>query len=177
MVKRLTKREQQIFIVCAATGVIFVVYAGIGKPFQEKVSSLDDETQASVSRYQKSLRTVHKAKDVNEKYNYYLSHFKQDKSNDQVMSSVVSEIRQVAEELQLHISDLKPNRVKTEEFFNRFAVSLTIDSDFPGITKFLFNLQKEPHLFEVDELYFDKGARTNVNAIKARLVLSKVLIP
>jgi len=177
MIKRLTKREQKIFIV---TLVLILGYIGnnlLVKPLKEKILSLDQAIVAEEIRLKKNQRIIGQAKALSEDYNAYLNNFKQSKTNEQVMSSILSEIEEVAGELELRISDLKPKRVKRGEYYNRFSVSLTIDSDFVDIIHFLYILQKQPHLFDVEEVRFDKGSRRRSSTMKTQLVLGKMLIP
>ena len=176
MIKRLTKREQQIFIFCVVLAAVYGVVYGLIKPLKSKAVSLDDDIMDAQKLFQKNARVVSRGKSLDGAYDFYLTRFKQSKPNDEVMTSVISEIQGLARELNLQISDLQPQRVKSDAYFNHFSVSLTIDSSFQDTLQFLYTLQKDPHYFRVDELNFDKGARTQDNAIKTRLVLSKVFI-
>jgi len=98
-------------------------------------------------------------------------------SNRKVMSTILAEIEGVAKELDLTISDLKPKKVKRDDYFNHFSVSLLLNSKFIDILHFLYKLQNPPHMFSVDEIRFDKWSRKNNSTMKTRLVLSKIFIP
>ena len=177
MIKRLTKREQGIFIVCVILAFMYVTYQGVIKPLQEKLVGLDADIESEHKRLVKNLKTVQKAKALEQEYHQYFDQLKQDGTNEQVMASILSEIEQVAGQLNLKISDLKPKRVRKEVYYNWFSVSLTIDSTLKDMMQFVYILQKQPHFFRVDEFSFEKGAQRNAEDIRIHLVLSRILIP
>lgn len=177
MIKRLTRREQGIFVICLAMIFIFVGYGGVIKPLRAKIVSTDEEIRIYQRRLKKSTRAIRKSRELEQQYNEYLRKFKQTKTDEQVMASVLSEIESIASDFGLLISDLKPKKVKHEEYHNKFSVSLTISSELIEILRFLHTLQGQPHFFDLEETRFDKSSRRKLSAVKARLVLSKILIP
>ena len=177
MIRRLSKREQKIFVLCLLTALIYVGYAKAIKPLQARIDLMDAKITKQNKKIQQNLKTIKKAAALEPTYDQYIKKFKQSGSNEQVMSSILSEIEQVARELDLRISDLKPKRVQSAETHNRFSVSLTIDSEFVDIIHFLYLIQTQPHLFDVDEVQFDKGASRRSTAVKTQLVLGKNLVP
>ena len=177
IIRRFTKSEQNFFVICLFFVFMYSGYRGLILPLKGQIVSVDRKIEAEHKKLDKSSKIIQKAKALEGEYNEFLSKFKQDKSNEQVMSSILTEIEGVAGELDLHISDLKPKIVNKYDNYNRFSVSLTIDSEFVTTLKFIHILQQEPHYFGVDELRFDNNTQRNVSSIKSNLVFSKVLIP
>lgn len=177
MKKSISKRSQKLFIVCLILGSVYLFNWIVIEPIKNQLISLGEDIETQQNALDKNRTLIERAQRLEDLYNQYLEMFKQSKTNDEVMSFLLSEIEQVAGQLNLPISDLKPKRVKTEEFYNRFSVSLTIDSGFEDILHFLHMLQNKPHLFDVEELRIDKGARRQTDVVKTSLVLSKVYIP
>lgn len=177
MIKRLTKREQKIFIFLVIIAVAYAALQGVIKPLNEKILFVKNKIEKRKKHLDDNLRIVNKGRKREEQYNYYLNKFKQNQSNEQVMSSMLSEIEGVARSLNLRISDLKPQKAQETNYYNRFSVSLTIDSELAEIIHFIYELQNQTHLFNVDEVRFDKGARRNTSTLKTNLVLSKIFIP
>ena len=174
--RRFTKREQSIFILCLLLGFICFMIYGVIKPFNEKKNNLQAETHSKAQLLRKYQRTIQEAKILEQENQARLNNFQQNGSNEQVMSQILSEIERQAGGLGLKISDLKPRRVKKEAYSNRFSVSLSMDSTMEGMLKFLYTLQNEPHLFEVDEFSIDKGMQGQGMTVKVSLVLSKFFI-
>ncbi len=175
--RRFTKREQSIFVVLVLAACVCFVYYGIINPFLAKKDDLEVEIQAKEKLYHKYVRTIAQAKALEKENKALLDSFQQNDTNEQVMSQILSEIERQAGDLGLKISDLKPRRVKKETYANRFSVSLSTESSMTGMLKFLYTLQKEPHLFEVDEFSIDKGMQGQGGVVKVNLVLSKIYIP
>ena len=174
----LTKREKNIFVVCVITGVLCLVYYGLYKPYGDKMERAKLQIMAQKGHLKKNQKVLAEAASYEKLYENYHQQFKQEGSNEQVMSSILAEIEEAAGSLALRISDLKPMQVKKEDSFNRFSVSLIINSKLDEIIKLLYILQKEPHLFAVDRVSFDKSSnREDEKNIMTRLVLSKIFVP
>ncbi len=176
IVRRLTEREQNILVVCLAFVFIYLGYYGVYLPLKEHMEGLDHKIEAEQRKLEKNLKILDKSKSLDSEYNEFIKNFKQDKPNEQVMSSILSELEDVAGQLNLHISDMKPNIINNHDFYNRFSISLTIDSEFVTIVQFLHILQNPPHLFTVDELRFDNSIQRDSKTIKTTLVLAKIFL-
>lgn len=176
MIKQLNKREQKIFMVCIAIVAVYVGYNGLIKPLRQKIISLDQNIERKQIELKKDLRIVRSAKEIDQKYNEYLNVFQQIESDEQVMSSILADIEKVANELGLRISDLKPSKVKGEEGLNVFPLSLIIDGELTSIMQFLYVLQGQPYLFNVEQFRFDRKSQQTMTMINANLILSKTFI-
>ncbi len=137
MIKRLTQREQFFAIIVVVLGIILFGYYSLVQPFKEQIRLLENKIKDNEKQIGKNFKLIRKGEAGDKEYKIYLEKFKQDKPNEQVMSSILSEIEEVARELQLQISDLKPKRVKEGEYYNQFSVSLTIDGHLEDIVHFL----------------------------------------
>ena len=177
MAKQFSKREQIIFFICIGLTVIYTGHHLLLKPLRSKITKVEKQIEVQEKKLKKHTASIGDAVGIEKEYATYLQHFKQAKSNEQIMSSLLSEIEDTAGELTLRISDLKPKPVKTEANFNRFSVSMTLESNFVDIVHFIYKLQDSPHLFAVDEVRFDKGSRAEAAQVKTQMVLSKTLIP
>lgn len=177
MKRRLTQREQKILIVFLVLAIIYVGAHALVRPLKERNVSLDQSIEAQQRKLDQGLRLIRRAEAVARKYEPYLKKFRQSKNNEQVMSSILAEIEEVAGGLNLRISNMRPNKVKKGEFYNRFSVSLSLESDFPAMMNFLYILQNEPHIFHVEELHFEKGPAMNTTALRTQIVLGKIFIP
>jgi len=177
MIRRLSARELKILILSLVLASTYAGYILLVKPAQEKFAALDEEILVQQRRLAKNSTEIQKAADLEKVLAAYEQKFKQPASNEGTMSSLLSEIEAVAGELKLQIANLTPKRVRETNFANRFSVSLSIDGNFTDILQFLHKLQSEPHLFDVEEARFDKGARQQSSSVKASLVLGKTFVP
>jgi Tfp pilus assembly protein PilO len=156
---------------------VFASYKGVIEPMRQKVQDIDLQIEAQLKKLKKNQKTISKADAIQSEYAGYIERFSQVGTNEQTMSAALSEIEKTAGEMSLKISDLKPNKVKSQGSYNRFSVSLTIDGGLEDILRLLYTLQSEPYFYTVDELRFDKSSRQNHPSMKTRIVLTKILIP
>lgn len=174
--RHLTKREKNILRVCVVLAIVYAGYHGAVSPLKDQMAVMDEKIDAQQRRLNENLRLIRKAGALKNQYQFYLQRFKQDKGNEQLVSLTLEEIERAANDLNLRIANLKPEGVKRGEFFNRFSVSLTIESDFAGIIHFLHILQSEPHLFSVEQMRLEKGVGRNSPTIKSQITLGKIFI-
>lgn len=175
--RRMTVREQKIFMVTMVIILVYGIYAGIYKPLKRKSEQLSVKMLTLKKSLSKNLKTIKKTKYLEENFDDIFGKYQQTATNEQVKAYMVEEIKQVAQEIDLQITDIKPKRVQDSEHYNQFSVSLTINSNFEEVVQFLHLLQNDPHDFYVDEMRFDKASRRKSSTIKSRLVLSKILVP
>ncbi|MBF0384390.1 MAG: type 4a pilus biogenesis protein PilO [Candidatus Omnitrophica bacterium] len=176
IVRKFTKREQYIAFFCALTGFVYLGYLGAYIPFKNEIEAIDAKISTAEAKFNKNRETIKEAEELEAQYKTYISKFAQTKTNEQEMSSLLEEIEEVANKLGLKISDLKPKKVQKEEYYNRFSVTLAIDSQLVDIIHFIYTLENKPYNFSIDEIRFDQATRAK-SSVKSNLVLSKILIP
>ena len=177
MITRLSAREQNILIVCTVLVTAYFSYHFMIMPLKERSENLDRMIEAEIREIKKYKQAISMGEAQDTGYVALIEGYQQQGSNEQVMSNILQEIEQVARGLGLNISDLKPQRVREQAFFNQFSISLRIDSSLPEIVKFIHAVQSRPHNFDVQDLRFDKSSRRNEDALKTTLVLQKTLVP
>ena len=175
--RKLTSREHTILIVTIIMIAVYVLYHGVAMPLRGNVENLEQMKEVKQRELRQKLKTIQQAERLSTNYQDYLAAYKQTKSNEEVMSSILAEIELIAKELNMGILNLKPKRVQRDEFYNRFSVTLTNDSEFDDVLEFHHILQTQPHLFDIEQISFDKGSRRNSTTVKTELVLGKILIP
>jgi Tfp pilus assembly protein PilO len=175
--RQLTRREEKIFVICVLLVLIYGGFHGVYKPFQQEMDRLDRQILRKERELAKKRRLVSQTREVDDQYQGYIHVFRQTRSNDQVMSGILSEIEKVANAVGLRIIDLNPNQIDQTDQINRFPIRLTIDGDFITIVEFLYVLQGKEHLFKVEQFQFQRGLRGDATSIDADIVLSKILIP
>ncbi len=175
MIERLTKREKTIFILCLTTVSIFVSYKIVFGPLMNKIKQVETDIEKQQDQLIKNIHLIKNAEGLTENSKVYIDRFKQTESNEQVMSSMISEIEESASQLKLPISEIKPKVVRKENYVNRFAVSLTMDSSWVDVLKLIHSLQQEPHFFDIEEIVFQKGSAVGI--VRTQWVLEKMSIP
>lgn len=175
--RRLTRREQIYTFLFTIFLVVYCGYNYLVKPLQDKIESLDTAIEAQKRQISKNFRLIRKAEALGRESEGLIQQFKQKRTNEQEMSAILSEIEEVSRGAKLQISDLKPKQVQKQDYYNRFVVSLSIDSEFADIIQFLNTLQAPPHYYEVEEVNFEQITQNTPTTVRTTLVLVKILIP
>ena len=170
-----SKREKKMAGVVVLVIFFSVVYRGVYVPLKNQVEFLNNKISVAEQRLSKTLKIIRRAKIAAKKYDDILDDFKQTVSDEQVMSSILSEIETVAGELKMRIADMKPKKVKRVDFYNNFSVSLSIDGQLSEIMLFIYRLQNSPHVFYIEELRLNKSSPRKVD-LSCQVVLSRLLI-
>ncbi len=176
MTPRLSGRERTIFIVCLAVICVYFIYIFFYQPFVEHRTDLATQIEAAQREFIKNSKFISSSQAYKAEYEIYLEKFKQRGSDEEVMSSIVSEIEQIAARFNIRIAEVKPQKVKRGDFYNDFSVNLDIDARLNDVIRFLYVLQSDPHFFGVDEFRFNKNFPQNVN-LQSQLAVSKTLFP
>lgn len=173
---RLSKREKLIALVVLVLALCFVVYNFILDPMLKKISSLNSDIEAQEIKLKKNIKIISQEAQVAGQYKQYSDLMKLKTSEEQAMAKLLSEIEAVAQGINIRILDMKPQKIKTIDFYKNFSVAFTIDGQLKDITQFLYSLQNLPHLIKVDKLQLEKESVYQPE-LKASLQVSKVLIP
>ncbi|MCK5013310.1 MAG: type II secretion system protein M [Candidatus Omnitrophica bacterium] len=176
MIRRLTVREKRIFIATLAVVILAILYNGLIGPLQEEKDFLDQEIALQQKQLTREWKVIGEAKALDAQYDVYLKRFRQSGPEEEMASSILSEIEGAAGRFGLHVTDLKPQRIKHNEHDNQFSVSLTISSELVDVLRFLYVLQQQPYFFDVEEVEFERLARRKQSTITTRLVLGKAFI-
>jgi Tfp pilus assembly protein PilO len=169
-------REKRIFILLVAAVIILIFYLAVYLPTGEKMSLLENEIRVAERQLKKDVLVIRKARQLEEQDKALLEEFRQKDTDENVMSSILSEIEAVAGEVGMRIADMKPKKARRIDFYNDFSVSLSIDGKLPDITHFMYVLQSSPHRFFVDEFSLEKRSPTSPE-LNCRLAISKILVP
>jgi hypothetical protein len=169
----LSQRERQIALVLAGVISIALVYRLGVFPLKDRFEQIQIKIMARQREIDRNLRVVQRAKIYEQQYGSLLENFRQKGSDEQVMSGLIRDIESLSPDIRM--TDIKPQKVRKEEFSNHFSVSLTFEGSLASLMDFIYRLQSPAYSFSVDELRLDKKA-PNSTELKGSLVLSRVLI-
>lgn len=172
-----SSREKMITVMLAGVVAAYAFVQGLYLPFQRKNETMAQKITVAQGKLRKNLGVIEQSKGIEQKYQYVLDTFRQKGSQEQVMSSILSEIEGVAGEVNMRIADMKPKRVRPVDLYNNFSVSLAVDAPLTEILRFVYLLQTPPHMFQIEELSLNNNAGRPDVPLRCQLVLSRTLIP
>ena len=173
--RTLTNRENKILVVCLILILGFIGYRGVFKSFQEKDADLDARIQSLELLLKKNLEVLGREEHLNQAYEDFSQGKKQTRSKEQEMTMILSQIESIAKEMNMQVSDMKPQKVKESQFFNQFTVSLALEGELIPILHFIYLLEDQPHNFIIDEMRIERSFGRTAG-IRCRLKISRILL-
>ena len=170
-----SQREKFLFGATFLAMSVGMLYAGIYLPIHNQSVSLRERIDLAETQLQKTERTIYRGKFTQEEYQTLLEYFKQSSSDEQEMSSMLSQIESAARGIDMRIVDMKPRRPKLNDLYNQFLINLEIDGELVSVTEFIHKLQSSPYLFHIDEMRLNKPS-PQMPELKCQVTLSKILI-
>ena len=171
-----SEKEKKLFLFVIFLLVIYGGYSGVYMRFSRQSGLLDKKTMAATKKLNKNLWHIAKAKNFERRYNDILDSFKQNKSDEKEMSLILTELQDVAGKIEVRIADMKPRKVRKVDFYNLFAVSLSIEGSMTDVMQYIYLLQNPPHSLRVNEFSISKkSVRSNI--LRCKVELSRLLIP
>ncbi len=169
-------RERKIAAFLLILICISVVYSYGVRPLNGRAEFLDRKIALEQGRLQKSAAIIRKAEDFEQKYKNILEEYEQKSSDEEAMAGILSQIEAVGNRISIRLADLKPQRVRKIDFYNRFSVSLTVEGKIPDIMLFVYTLQRPPYGFYAEEFQLRKKSAMAQES-ECNLILAKIFIP
>jgi len=174
--RSLTKREKIILMLCCGVTFAYLSWNGVWKPLQKQEMFLEREIPKSEKLLQKNLAIIRKGRQAKQAYEQHMSSLIQKRSDEEEMSAILSQVEFLANEIGMRIAEIKPKRVRTVDFYNRFSVSLAVEGKLEDIVHFLYILQNAPYYFNVDEIKFETESSSPI-FLNCAFSLNRILIP
>jgi Tfp pilus assembly protein PilO len=176
LLRNLSKREKFVLSICILLVSVHLGFKFVFLPISNKINNLNNEISKKEIKLKRSYKTLNRQEAVQEAYKRYSDYMKQKETDEQEMSTLLSEIESISKEIDIHISDMKPSRVKVIDFCKKFSVELEAEGFLEDLTKFVYTLQSPPHLLKVERLRLERRS-IRTNKLKTFMLISRIRIP
>ena len=166
-------RERIILVLCLISVFVYLNYAFVYKPAQERRSGIQDKIRIAQKQLKRDMRIIAQAKAYQGQYDKIFLEFQQSGTDEAVMSSILSEIERSSAEFKVKIAEMKPQRVKKGGLTSEFSVSMTLEGSLNEVIRCLHTLQQPPHLFGVSQLRIERQMFQGVD-LQCQLILSRI---
>ena len=167
----MTSREKTILNLALLILGVYIFYQFIFVPTKRRSLVLEKRMEAEWTRLQAD-RAIIRQGHMTEDTELVLQDFTQQGTDEQVMSRMLSDIDKAAETLPVRITERKPRQTREEEFYNEFAVDLSLEGELEHIVRFINQLQSPPYLFDVKEVSL-KRRSPRTEDIQCKVVLKR----
>ncbi len=171
--KKLSKRETIILIICLALAAVFAVWQLVIKPMQEGGANIDDRLRLNKARLVKAQKMAAMQSQVERRYWHLVELIGLAGSEGVEMSAIVAKIESAAREANIHIANMQPQRAVSQKGRVFFPVELQVDGQWANIVQFLYSLQQQPNFYFINECNLEKYSET-ANSLRGRMVLSRM---
>ena len=174
--RKLTPRET--LIAAAALGVI-LVYLSVQfafKPVKAREAWLDGEIVRQLKFLKKNNGVLQTEQQMRKQHEGFFAPFSQRNSEEEEMSTLLSQLQSLASQSNLNISEIKPQVSRRKEFYKFLSVTLSLEGSFVDIVGFLQKLQVPTYHLYVDELLLESRV-TQKPVVYCRINVSRLLIP
>jgi Tfp pilus assembly protein PilO len=176
MARSVSLREKGLIGLLGILTACYLGFEGFYKPLNHRAAALEKRMAITQSKLRKNLLKIQRGQRLESRGQVLVRQFQKKGSDEQEMSTLLSEIEAVAGTLNLKISDQKPKKPRRAEFYNIFAVTLTLDGGLSDILHFIHIVQGPNHMFDIDEMQITKRSH-NSPEVMCRIDLSRQRIP
>ena len=173
--RKLNPREKYFALIVGLLLSAWFLGNVIVKPAVRFSSDWAGKIQLNKTRLNKDRRLIVEGPAIDREYEAYLPFFRQIQSDEAAMSSLLSQIESIARQLSVPVLEIKPQKVKPQDFYNDFSINLTIEEEITKVCHFLYDIQNAPFLFNVEELRLEKNPLKE-NFLRCTLTLNKRLL-
>ena len=176
LLPRRINRREKLFALIVGLGLVgWLMENVIYQPAVRLSSSWAAKIQLNKGRLTKNRRLIVEGPAIDREYAAYLPFFRQTQGDEATMSLLLSQIESTASRIPLPVLEIKPQKVKGQDFYNDFSINLTLEEEFNKVYRFLYDIQNAPFLFNVEELHLEKDPLRE-NFIRCTVTLNKRLL-
>lgn len=170
-----TNHEKRVFILGCLLLITFFIYRGVYLPLINTKESLEEKILLFEKQIYKSNRTLSQVQPYQQEYPEAIKCYKQTLSDKQELSTITTELQNIAQQSHLKITAELPKKSKSTSYKNEFSTNLLLEGKPKNILEFLYTLQSCPHLYNINELTISPTSLNNSQA-QCQLTLTKSLI-
>ena len=175
----LSKNTGPLMYIAGILAGLYLIYNFVVTPITLKLESMDNTIQMQEVKLKKNLEIAGKKGAIDSEYTKHSGRLRQEKTDEEELTSLLSNIELVAQGIPISIEDMKPRPIKEIDFYKRLAIDIEVEAKMSEITEFIYNLQNEPYLLKIERLRIKTGSRRHktLSNLKGYLLVTKILIP
>lgn len=171
----ISKRERAIFSITILVIFLSVIYSFILEPLYKEYADLNQEINTRHVQLAKNLRLIREKDIVKQEFKKYGHRLKADRSDEEEMATVLTEIEKIGNSTGIYLSDVKPQKMQEMDFYKIMLVEIRFQGTMQTLSKFIYELQDSALLLKASRLQINsKGADQQL--IKGVLQISRISI-
>jgi Tfp pilus assembly protein PilO len=172
----LSKRERIIFYVAAGSILLTILDRLIVYPVISKIRFLGEEIQQEKTRIKRDLHILAQKERIIKESKKYARYSVQDLSSEEVTTSLLKEIGDLANATSVYLIDIKPTGIKEEAVYRRYYVNISCEAQMEQLTNFMYSVENSASLLKVEKYNISPKAEESSIA-RCTMTISKTAIP
>ncbi|MFC1646234.1 type 4a pilus biogenesis protein PilO [Candidatus Omnitrophota bacterium] len=155
----ISKRERTIFSITILVISLSIIYSFILEPLYKEYTELNQEINTRHVQLAKNIRLLREKDIVRQEFKKYSHRLKVERSDEEEMATVLTEIEKIGNSTGIYLSDVKPQKIKDMDFYKVMIVEIRFQGAMQTLSKFIYELQNSALLLKASRLQINsKGA-------------------
>jgi len=173
--EKLSKKEK----IGMSFALAFLLVAGLDRliinPIRGQFTRVNQSIKISEKQLGHDLRNVHLKEQIEEEFEKYVQYVERSGSDAEESKKFLGEIESLAQQSNVDLVDIKPQKPKKIDFFKEYSVEIEAEGKIADLMTFLHHINMSVQLLRVEKLRLNtKGSENNV--LKSSMLITKVLV-
>jgi len=172
----LSKRERLILYVAAGFISLTILDRLIVNPVLSKMRSLDEGIKQEITRIKRDLHILAQKDRIIKESKKYARYSIEDTPEEEITTSLLKEIENLANENSVYLIDIKPSGIKEETVYSKYFVKISCEAQMEQIINFMYNIEKSSNLLNIEQYNITPKSEGSSIA-QCSMVISRAVIP
>lgn len=170
---QLSKRERIVLYLAGVIVVVSLSVSMIFDPLVKRIKELNNDLDLKQRKIQKGERLLQARERIEEEFSKIAEHLKYEGTQEQTISALLHNIEKLSASSGVHITNIKPQRVKESSFYQKMVVEIKLDASIDSIFRFLYDLEASDDFIEINRMQLSTKAQ-QADVLNAVIVVSKI---
>ena len=171
---RLSKKEKRLFYITVAVVSVVFLDRVVFRPVINKLENFNGKIAVEEKKLEKSMLILKQEDAISSEYKKFAQSIKQDQSDEETISNLLSSIEKMAKSVSVFILDMKPGTVEKSEFYKKYSVKVEAEAKINNLSDFIYQLENSPKLLRVSDFRLTPQKKETV--LKISMTVTEVLI-
>ena len=172
----LSKRERLVLYVTMGIICLTILDRLILSPVLWKMKTLDEQIQNERTRIKRDIHIIAQKDRIIEQSNKYAEYSTKDLSTEEITTSFLKEIGNLANETSVYLIDIKPAGTKKEDVYRKYFVDISCEGQMEQIINFMYSIENSNNLLKIEK--YNINPKTEESSIaRCSISVSKAAIP
>jgi len=176
LLSTLSINEKRLLYVAIIVVGLFLLDRLIISPIYNKISSLNKDTQTMETGIKRNLRILAQKERILTEVQNYKSFLSKEASDEEITTSFLKEIEELANKSSIYIIDMKPSGIKEERSkIKKYFINLNCEAEMEQIMAFMYSVENAPSLLSIEKYQISPKPKESAIA-QCIMTIAKIVI-